>query len=33
MTYRAKSGRQFILITTGTGTDGSLVAFSLPQAR
>jgi hypothetical protein len=31
MTYRARSGRQFVLITTGGGTDAALLAFALPQ--
>lgn len=30
MTYRSQSGRQFVLVTTGTGDDASLVAFALP---
>jgi quinoprotein glucose dehydrogenase len=29
MTYRSKSGRQFVVIATGGGEDASLVAFSL----
>jgi quinoprotein glucose dehydrogenase len=29
MTYRTRSGKQFIVIATGTGADNSLVAFSL----
>jgi quinoprotein glucose dehydrogenase len=29
MTYRTRSGRQFIVIATGTGADNSLVAFAL----
>ncbi len=32
MTYRARSGRQFIVIATGAGPDAALVAFALPQA-
>jgi quinoprotein glucose dehydrogenase len=28
MTYRSASGRQFVLITTGSGTDQELVAFA-----
>jgi quinoprotein glucose dehydrogenase len=28
MTYRAASGRQFVLITTGSGTDQELIAFA-----
>ena len=31
MTYRAQSGRQFIVIATGAGPDAALVAFALPQ--
>ena len=30
MTYRSQSGRQFVLVTTGSGDDASLVAFALP---
>jgi quinoprotein glucose dehydrogenase len=30
MTYRARSGRQFVLVTTGGGTDAALVAYALP---
>jgi hypothetical protein len=29
MTYRTKSGRQFIVMATGTGADNALVAFTL----
>ena len=29
MTYRTRSGRQFVLASTGAGTDASLVAFAL----
>jgi quinoprotein glucose dehydrogenase len=29
MTYRTKSGRQFIVMATGTGEDNSLLAYSL----
>ena len=29
MTYRTRSGKQFIVVATGTGTDNALVAFSL----
>jgi len=29
MTYRARSGRQFVVIATGAGPDASLVAFAL----
>ena len=31
MTYRARSGRQFVVIATGGGSDASLVAFALPE--
>ena len=30
MTYRTKSGRQFVVIATGRGKDAALVAFALP---
>ena len=30
MTYRTQSGRQFVVIATGGGTDAALVAFALP---
>jgi quinoprotein glucose dehydrogenase len=30
MTYRARSGRQFVVVATGAGPDASLVAFALP---
>jgi len=29
MTYRTRSGQQFIVVATGTGADGTLVAFAL----
>jgi hypothetical protein len=29
MTYQSRSGRQFVLIATGSGTDQALVAFAL----
>jgi glucose dehydrogenase len=29
MTYRTRSGRQFIVIATGTGAQNALVAFAL----
>ena len=32
MTYRTKSGRQFIVMATGTGADNALVAFALGGA-
>ena len=31
VTYRTRSGRQFILMATGAGPDASLVAFALPE--
>ena len=31
MTYRSRSGRQFILMATGAGPDAALVAFALPK--
>ncbi len=30
MTYRAKSGRQFVVVATGSGDDTRLVAFAVP---
>ena len=30
MTYRTRSGRQFVLVATGSADDAALVAFSLP---
>jgi quinoprotein glucose dehydrogenase len=30
MTYRTRSGRQFIVMATGTGADNALVSFALP---
>ena len=33
MTYRTRSGRQFIVMATGTGAQNALVAFSLEQER
>ena len=32
LTYRARSGRQFVVIATGAGPDAALVAFALPPA-
>jgi hypothetical protein len=29
MTYRTKSGKQFIVMATGTGEDNALLAYSL----
>ncbi len=31
MTYRARSGRQFVVIATGAGPDAALVAFARPE--
>ena len=31
MTYRALSGRQFVVIATGAGADAALVAFARPK--
>ncbi|MCY4496887.1 MAG: PQQ-binding-like beta-propeller repeat protein, partial [Rhodospirillaceae bacterium] len=31
MTYCARSGRQFIVISTGAGSDAALVAFARPE--
>ena len=31
MTYRARSGRQFVVVATGRGEDAALVAFALPE--
>jgi quinoprotein glucose dehydrogenase len=31
MTYRSRSGRQFVVVASGGGTDAMLVAFALPQ--
>ena len=31
MTYRARSGRQFVVIATGAGSDAALVAFALSR--
>lgn len=31
MTYRGASGRQFVVIATGRGTDATLVAFARPS--
>ena len=28
MTYRTRSGRQFVVIATGAGADAALVAFA-----
>jgi hypothetical protein len=29
MTYRTRSGRQFIVVATGMGTEHALIAFAL----
>jgi hypothetical protein len=29
MTYRSRSGRQFVVIAVGSGRDASLMAFAL----
>jgi hypothetical protein len=31
MTYRTRSGRQFVVIATGTGAENALVAFALVE--
>jgi quinoprotein glucose dehydrogenase len=31
MTYRARNGRQFVVIATGGGEDSALVAFALDR--
>jgi len=33
MTYRTRAGRQFVVIATGAGTDGTLAAFALKGDR
>ncbi|MGZ8378519.1 MAG: alpha/beta fold hydrolase [Gemmatirosa sp.] len=33
MTYRTRTGRQFVVIATGAGAGAKLVAFALPDAR
>ena len=33
MTYRTRSGRQFIVVATGMGTDHALIAFGLNASR
>ena len=30
MTYRTRSGRQFVVVPTGAGPDAALVAFATP---
>jgi hypothetical protein len=31
MTYRTRSGRQFVVVATGAGADNALVAFALSK--
>jgi hypothetical protein len=31
MTYRARNGRQFVVIATGGGEDASLMAFAIAK--
>ena len=31
MTYRTRSGRQFLVIATSKGSNAALVAFALPE--
>jgi quinoprotein glucose dehydrogenase len=33
MTYRARNGRQYIVVATGSGADAALVAFALPASQ
>ena len=33
MTYRTRAGRQFVVIATGAGPDGTLAAFALKSGR
>jgi quinoprotein glucose dehydrogenase len=33
MTYRTKSGRQFVVIAAGQGTNAALMAFTLPRGQ
>ena len=33
MTYRARNGRQYIVVATSTGAESALVAFALPSTR
>ena len=33
MTYRTSSGRQFVAIATGSGTNSALVSFALPEPK
>jgi hypothetical protein len=33
MTYRSRTGRQFVIIATGGGENAVLVAFALPGGQ
>jgi hypothetical protein len=33
MTYRTRSGRQFIVVATGRGADNALLAFALDDRK
>lgn len=33
MTYRSRSGRQFVVVSTSAGADASLMAFALPKRQ
>jgi len=33
MTYRTRSGQQFIVVASGSGADNALVAFALDRER
>jgi quinoprotein glucose dehydrogenase len=33
MSYRSRSGRQFVLMATGSGSDAVLMAFAIPENR
>src|SRR5207237_3095437 len=33
MTYRSKSGRQFVIVATGQGESATLVSFALPGSK
>jgi quinoprotein glucose dehydrogenase len=33
MTYKTRTGRQYVVIATGTGADATLAAFALPSKR
>jgi hypothetical protein len=32
MTYRTRSGKQFVVVSTGTGPDNALVGFAIDGA-